>query len=87
MTTVTRRTDHLTDLVDVLPLLDAGNQDKALVYDHALQSFALRAVVTPAEIEALADRLASIEAATSTDLLFVFDDGDTDTCDVEFVIR
>ena len=86
MTTVTRRTDHLTDLVDVLPLLDAENQDKALVYDHATRSFVLQAVAAPTEVEALADRLASLEAAAPTGLLFLFDDGDTDSGDVEFVI-
>lgn len=86
MTIVTRRTDRLTDLADVLPLLDAENQDKALVYDHATRSFTLQAMAAPAEVEALADRLASIEAAASTDLLFVFDDGYIDSSDVEFVI-
>jgi hypothetical protein len=86
MTIVTRRTDRLTDLADVLPLLDAENQDKALVYDHATRSFVLQAVAAPAEVEALADRLASLETTAPTGLLFLFDDGDTDSGDVEFVI-
>jgi len=86
MTIVTRRTDRLTDLTDVLPLLDAEHQDKALVYDHATRSFVLQAVAAPTEVEALADRLAALEAAGPTGLLFLFDDGDTDSGDVEFVI-
>lgn len=70
----------------MLPLLEAENQDKALVYDHANRSFTLQAVAAPTEVESLADRLAALEAAAPTGLLFLFDDGDTDTCDVEFVI-
>lgn len=70
----------------MLPLLNAENQDKALVYDHATRSFTLQAVAALTEVEALADRLAALEAAAPTGLLFLFDDGDTDTCDVEFVI-
>jgi hypothetical protein len=43
-------------------------------------------VAAPAEVEALADRLASLETTAPTGLLFLFDDGDTDSGDVEFVI-
>lgn len=86
MTTVTRLVDHLTNLVDVSPLLGEGGHGKALVYDHAARAFVLQAVAAPAEVEALADRLAALEAAGPTGLLFLFDDGDTDSGDVEFVI-
>jgi hypothetical protein len=43
-------------------------------------------VAAPTEVEALADRLASLEATAANGLLFLFDDGDTDSSDVEFVI-
>lgn len=80
MTIAYRLAEDLTDLADVKPLLNQSNDGKVLVYDHSLHSF----VMMPFTESSV--RLASVEEAAFSDLMFVFDDGDTDSGEVEFVI-
>jgi hypothetical protein len=77
MSTALRAITRLQDADDFGVTVCADDDGKALVYDHTTGMFVLRAMASSVEVEALSEL---------SSLVFLFDDGDIDNGDVQFVI-